>query len=74
MVGPIVQTQTEFDNPDEESIEFFREDDYFYRAPRFKTGIEDLVISVDAPPAKEEEDKTPAIDELIDLSPYKNVL
>ena len=61
MVGPIVQSQTEFDNPDEESIEFFREDDYFYRAPRFKTGIEDLVISVDAPPAKEEEDKTPAI-------------
>ena len=31
--------QVEFDNPDEETIEFYKEDDYFYRAPRFKTGI-----------------------------------
>lgn len=56
-----VQTQEEFDNPDEEGIEFYKEDDYFYRAPRFKTGIEETVIGVDPPPAKEEEDKTPLI-------------
>ena len=56
-----VQTQQEFDNPDEEGIEFYKEDDYFYRAPRFKTGIEEALISVDPPPAKEEEDKTPLI-------------
>lgn len=61
MVGPVVQKQTEFDNPDEEGIEFYKEDDYFYRAPRFKTGIEEVNITVDPPPGKEEEDKTPAI-------------
>ena len=61
VVGEFVQKQTEFDNPDEESIEFYKEDDYFYRAPRFKTGIEEAVITIDPPPGKEEEDKTPAI-------------
>ena len=61
VVGQTVQKQTEFDNPDEESIEFYKEDDYFYREPRFKTGIEEAIISVDAPPGKEQEDKTPAI-------------
>ena len=39
--GDVIQKQVEFDNPDEEGIEFFKEDDYFYRAPRFKTGIEE---------------------------------
>ena len=57
----IIQRQTEQDNPDEENIEFFGEDDYFYRAPRFKTGIEEKVIAIDPPPAQQEEDKTPAI-------------
>ncbi len=61
VVGEFVQKQTEFDNPDEEGIEFYKEDDYFYRAPRFKTGIEEAVITIDPPPGKEEEDKTPAI-------------
>ena len=61
IVGEFVQKQTEFDNPDEEGIEFYKEDDYFYRAPRFKTGIEEAVITIDPPPGKEEEDKTPAI-------------
>ena len=61
VVGEFVQKQTEFDNPDEEGIEFYKEDDYFYRAPRFKTGIEDAIITIDPPPGKEEEDKTPAI-------------
>lgn len=60
-VAPIVQKQVVFDNPDEESIEFFKEDDYFYRAPRFKTGIEETVISIDPPPGKEEEEKMPVL-------------
>ena len=60
-VGTIIQKQTEFDNPDEEGIEFFKEDDYFYRAPRFKTGIEECNIVIDPPPGSEEEDKTPII-------------
>ena len=57
----IIQKQTEFDNPDEEGIEFFTEDDYFYKAPRFKTGIEEVLINIDAPPAEQDEDKTPMI-------------
>ncbi len=57
----IIQRQTVEDNPDEENIEFFGEDDYFYRAPRFKTGIEEKVIAIDPPPAQQEEDKTPLI-------------
>ena len=58
---PIVQQQTEMDNPDEEAIEFFKEDDYFFRAPRFKTLIEPVNIKIDPPPGKPQEDKTPAI-------------
>lgn len=57
----LIQRQTEMDNPDEENIEFFSEDDYFYRAPRFKTGIEETVVAIDAPPVEPEEDKTPMI-------------
>ena len=60
-VGTIIQKQTEFDNPDEEGIEFFKEDDYFYRAPRFKTRIEPCNIVIDPPPGAEEEDKTPLL-------------
>ena len=58
---PIVQHQTELDNINEEGIEFFSDDDYFYRAPRFKTMIEPVNIVIDAPPGKQQEDKTPAI-------------
>ena len=58
---PLIQNQTEEDNPDEETIEFFKEEEYFYRAPRFKTRIEEVNISIDPPPGKEAEDKTPLI-------------
>ena len=57
----LIQRQTEMDHPDEETIEFYKEDDYFYRAPRFKTKIEPVNISIDSPPGKPEEDKTPLI-------------
>ena len=57
----IIQKQVSEDNPDEEQIEFFKEEDYFYRAPRFKTLIEDTSITIDPPPSEEKEDKTPAI-------------
>ena len=60
-VGSIVQQQTVEDNPDEEGIEFYSEEDYFYRAPRFKTGIEECNITIDPPPAIQEEEKTPMI-------------
>ncbi len=58
---PVIQNQTEVDNPDEEGIEFFKEEDYFYRAPRFKTKIEEVNIQIDPPPGKEQEDKMPLI-------------
>lgn len=57
----LIQRQTEMDNPDEETIEFYKEDDYFYRAPRFKTKIEPANITIDSPPGKVAEDKTPLI-------------
>ena len=44
-----------------EGIEFYKEEDYFYRAPRFKTRIEPSSIIIDPPPRKAEEDKTPVI-------------
>lgn len=58
---PLIQKQIEVDNPDEEGIEFFKEDDYFYRAPRFKTKIEPVDIKIDTPPGKEQEEKIPLI-------------
>ncbi|MBQ3307211.1 MAG: type VII secretion protein EssC [Bacilli bacterium] len=63
-VASINQKQVEFDNPDEEAIEFYKEDDYFYRAPRFKTGIQDALITIDPPPGggdDGEEEKVPLI-------------
>ena len=61
-ISSISQKQTEFDNPDEETIEFYKEDDYFYRAPRFKTGIIDADIIIDPPPGSQmQEDNTPLI-------------
>lgn len=60
-IASFTQKQTEFDNPDEEGIEYYKEDDYFYRAPRFKSGIEEAIIAIDPPPAEQEEDKTPLI-------------
>ena len=61
-ISSVVQKQVEFDNPDEETIEFYKEDDYFYRAPRFKTGIVDANIVIDTPPGPmDKEDDTPLI-------------
>ena len=59
---PIVQGQHEFDNPDEEGISFYKEEDYFYRAPRFKTRIEPVNITIDPPPGTAyKEDDTPIV-------------
>ncbi len=60
-IGTTTQKFTSKEKEDEEMIEFFKEDDYFYRQPRFKTMIEDANINIDPPPGKEGEDKTPAI-------------
>ena len=45
----------------EEDIDFYKEEDYFFRSPRFKAGIEKVLIEIDAPPAKEKMDDTPLL-------------
>ena len=59
-VTPIVQPIINDDNLLEENVEFFKED-YFFRSPRFKAGIEPVEITIDAPPTKQQEDDTPMI-------------
>ena len=57
----IVQPIINDDNLLEENVEFFKEEDYFFRSPRFKAGIEEVEITIDAPPTKQQEDDTPMI-------------
>jgi len=45
----------------EEEVELYSEDDYFLRAPRFKTSIEKETMVIDPPPGKINQDETPAI-------------
>ncbi|MDD3187344.1 MAG: type VII secretion protein EssC [Bacilli bacterium] len=45
----------------DEDIELYKEDEYFLRAPRFKTSIEKETLVVDPPPSKVKQDETPAI-------------
>ncbi|MBP3800007.1 MAG: type VII secretion protein EssC [Bacilli bacterium] len=58
---PIIQPVINDDNLMEENVEFFKEEDYFFRSPRFKAGIEPVEITIDAPPTKQQEDDTPMI-------------
>lgn len=57
LVQPIINE----DNIIEENIDFYNEEDYFFRSPRFKAGIEPVEISIDPPPAKEKVDNTPLL-------------
>ena len=57
--APLIQPIIHEDSILEENIEFFKEEDYFFRSPRFKAGIEKVEISIDAPPGKEKIDDTP---------------
>ena len=38
----------------------YKEENYFYRAPHFYKTLEHYTLSIDTPPGKKEEDKTPA--------------
>lgn len=58
---PKVQPKIDEGNAKEEDIEFYKDEDYFFRSPRFKAGIEPVEITIDPPPAKEEGDQTPLI-------------
>ena len=57
--APLIQPKINEDNVLEENIEFYKEEDYFFRSPRFKAGIENVEITIDAPPGKEKIDDTP---------------
>ena len=46
-------------NIEEENIEFYKDEDYFFRSPRFKAGLDDVEINIDAPPSKITQDDTP---------------
>lgn len=61
MMNPITQKQTVEDDSDEEAAEFYKEEDYFFRSPRFKSRIEPVEIVVEDPPAKEKPNEMPMI-------------
>ena len=54
------QNVKEFEETDE-VISLYKDTDYFFKAPRFRSGTEKVVINIDPAPAKEKEDKTPII-------------
>ncbi len=46
---------------DDNTIDLYNEDDYFLRAPRFKSSIEPEVISIDPPPPSQKQEEMPFI-------------
>ena len=61
IMNSIVQKQTEEDVVEDESLEFYKEGDYFFRSPRFKSSIEPVNIEVEDPPTAEKQNEMPAI-------------
>ena len=61
IMNPIIQKQTEDDVLEDEGIEFYGENDYFFRSPRFKSSIEPVDIVVEDPPASEKQEEMPMI-------------
>lgn len=54
------QTIKEFADSEEE-IPLYKDTDYFFKAPRFKSIMERIPLQIDPAPQKEKEDKTPII-------------
>lgn len=46
---------------EEEEIELYKDSDYFFKAPRFRNNPDRVVLNIDLPPGKQEEDKTPLL-------------
>ena len=61
IMNPIIQKQTVEDVVEDEGIEFYSENDYFFRSPRFKSSIEPVDITVEDPPATEKQEEMPMI-------------
>lgn len=55
------QNVKEFDQENEEEIEAYKEDEYFFKAPRFRNNPDRITLQIDSPPQKHEEDKTPLL-------------
>ena len=49
-----------FEESDEEIL-MYKDSDYFFKAPRFRNNPDKIVMQIDSPPAKQEEDKTPLL-------------
>lgn len=45
----------------DDNIDFYKDEDYFLRAPRFKTSIEKETLVIDPPPTKVKQEEMPAI-------------
>ena len=58
----IVSAPNDFvdDNSELTDDSAYAEQNYFYRTPHFYKTLEDYIVNVDVPPAKKDEDKTPA--------------
>ena len=61
LTTPIIQKQNIEDSIEDENIEFYKEGDFFFRSPRFKSKIEPVDITVEDPPGKEKPNEMPAI-------------
>ena len=61
VVNSVVQKQTEEDVVEDEGIDFYKEEDYFFRSPRFKSSIEPVDIVVEDPPVSEKQENMPTI-------------
>ena len=61
IMNPVIQKQTKEDVIEDEGIEFYSENDYFFRSPRFKSSIEPVDIVVEDPPASEKQEEMPMI-------------
>lgn len=61
IMNPIIQEQTVVEKEDDEVEDFYKEGDFFFRSPRFKSKIEPVEIAVEDPPEKEKPNEMPMI-------------
>ncbi len=57
----IIQEQIVMDEAEDENVEFYNENDFFFRSPRFKSKIEPVEINVEDPPEREKPNEMPMI-------------
>lgn len=57
----IIQKKIKDEEKEEDQLEFYSENDYFFRSPRFKSKIEAINVTVEDPPAKEKPNEMPMI-------------